>query len=182
MELKENIINTVRKIFSRNAEEQIAAVDMSAPLNGLVCAKICAEALGNENVKAIITPCIKSKKCVKELLTQMNIECVEVPITAAVATLHSQIEHSGVTITKDAALDLPRKVGDAVVNAVVLSNKWRLIDTANFSFAHYATEKYNVCPLGYLDDAEVKDLGKALGFKEVDWLPIEKEMFEKGVI
>lgn len=68
-----------------------------------------------------------------QLVKHLSVKSFTVPISAAVADIHNQLEHEGVKVSTQATINLPSRIRMSVLYAVSQSMNGRVINTCNLS-------------------------------------------------
>ena len=170
-DVKEKLVRWIRDWFEKNGSGCNAVIGISGGKDSSVCAALCAEALGKDRVVGVLMPNVTQKDIDDSyrLVRHLEIRHYTIPIAAAVADIHHQVEHSGIHVSEQTMINLPPRVRMATLYAVSQSVNGRVINTCNLSedYVGYST-RYgdaagDMSPLGHLTVQEVKAIGHELG-------------------
>lgn len=133
-------------------------------------AALCCEALGKENVVGVLMPNIVQHDIEDShrVVEALGIQSYTVPITLPVASITSQLNYSGITISTQAAINLPARIRMATLYAVSQSINGRVVNTSNFSErsigwgTRWGDTVGDVSPLAMLTKTEVREIGHTL--------------------
>lgn len=179
--VKSDLINWIRKWFEENGKGCNAVIGISGGKDSSICAALCVEALGKDRVIGVLMPNLKQDDIEDsyQLVEHLDIKSFTIPISVAVAGIHNQLEHSGITVSEQATINLPPRIRMSVLYAVSQSVNGRVINTCNLSedwvgySTRYGDSVGDVSLLGKLTVSEVKQIGKELGLPDnlVDKVP-----------
>lgn len=179
--VKNDLINWIRKWFEENGKGCNAVIGISGGKDSSICAALCVEALGKDRVIGVLMPNLKQDDIEDsyQLVEHLDIKSFTIPISVAVAGIHNQLEHSGITVSEQATINLPPRIRMSVLYAVSQSVNGRVINTCNLSedwvgySTRYGDSVGDVSLLGKLTVSEVKQIGKELGLPDnlVDKVP-----------
>lgn len=179
--VKNDLIEWIKKWFEENGKGCNAVIGISGGKDSSICAALCVEALGKDRVIGVLMPNLKQDDIEDSyrLVEHLGIQSFTVPISVAVAGIHNQLEHSGITVSEQATINLPPRIRMSVLYAVSQSINGRVINTCNLSedwvgySTRYGDSVGDVSLLGKLTVNEVKQIGKELGLPDnlVDKVP-----------
>lgn len=172
--VKEELIKWIRRWFDENGDGCNAIIGISGGKDSSVCAALCVEALGKDRVIGVLMPNLKQEDIADsyQLVNHLGIEHFTVPISAAVAGIHNQLEHEGIKVSEQAAINLPSRIRMSVLYAVAQSMNGRVINTCNLSegwvgyVIQYGDSVGDISPLSRLTVQEVKSIGRELKLPE----------------
>lgn len=181
--IKDDLVLWTREWFAQNGNGCNAVIGISGGKDSSICAAICVEALGKDRVVGVLMPNLKQDDIGDsyQLVNHLGIQNFTIPISVAVAGIHNQLEHSGITVSEQTTTNLPPRIRMAVLYAVSQSMNGRVINTCNLSedYVGYST-RYgdsvgDVSLLGGLTVQEVKAIGRELGLPDnlVDKIPAD---------
>lgn len=127
------LIEWIRGWFEENGKDCNAVIGISGGKDSSVCAALCVEALGKDRVIGVLMPNLKQDDIADsyQLVEHLGIKSFTVPISAAVADIHNQLEHEGIQVSVQATTNLPPRVRMSVLYAVSQSMNGRVINTCN---------------------------------------------------
>jgi len=169
--VKERIIKWIREWFEVNGNGCNAVIGISGGKDSSICAALCVEALGKDRVVGVLMPNITQDDIIDSyrVVEFLGIQSYTIPITLPVASIHSQLEYSGMNVTNQTAINLPARIRMSVLYAVSQSLNGRVINTCNLSenwigySTRYGDDAGDMSPLGDLTVKEIKMLGRELG-------------------
>lgn len=170
-EVKNKLIAWIRDWFEENGKGCNAVIGISGGKDSSVCAALCVEALGKDRVIGVLMPNLKQDDIGDsyQLVEHLGIKSFTVPISVAVAGIHTQLEHCGIEVSDQTTINLPPRIRMAVLYAVSQSMNGRVINTCNLSedwvgySTRYGDSAGDVSLLGKLVVREVKELGIECG-------------------
>lgn len=168
---KEKLIAWIRDWFEENGNGCNAVIGISGGKDSSVCAALCVEALGKDRVVGVLMPNLKQDDIEDsyQLVNHLGIKSYTIPISVAVAGIHNQLEHAGIEVTEQAAINLPPRIRMSTLYAVSQSTNGRVINTCNLSedwvgySTRYGDSVGDMSPLSQLTVQEVKAVGRELG-------------------
>jgi len=162
-----------------------AVIGISGGKDSTVCAKLLADALGEENVYGVSMPNIYSSNdkeliMASKVISYLGINGMYVDIGSAYISLCSEISRNKnqndngkfFELSKDTTTNLPARLRMATLFAIAQSVHGRVINTCNLSedmmgySTLYGDMAGSYAPLRYYTVNEVIDIGKALGLPE----------------
>jgi len=167
---KDDIIKWIRDYFAANGTDCSAVVGISGGKDSSVTAALCAAALGTEKVYGVLMPQGAQHDIgfSRDLVSHLGIKSFTVNIKNAVDTFIKEIEQTGLSLNKQAIINIPARVRMTTLYAVSAAVNGRVANTCNLSedYVGYST-KYgdsagDFSPLSHLTVTEVKLLGKEL--------------------
>lgn len=177
------LIEWIRGWFEENGKDCNAVIGISGGKDSSVCAALCVEALGKDRVIGVLMPNLKQDDIADsyQLVEHLGIKSFTVPISAAVADIHNQLEHEGIQVSVQATTNLPPRVRMSVLYAVSQSMNGRVINTCNLSedwvgySTRYGDSVGDMSPLSKLTVQEVKAIGRELNLpiNLVDKTPVD---------
>lgn len=167
---KNKLIAWIRNWFKENGRDCNAIIGISGGKDSSVCAALCVEALGKDRVVGVLMPNLKQDDIADsyQLVEHLGIKSFTIPISAAVADIHNQLEHEGIQVSVQATTNLPPRVRMSVLYAVSQSMNGRVINTCNLSedwvgySTRYGDSVGDMSPLSKLTVQEVKAIGREL--------------------
>lgn len=166
------------KEYVKSAHAKGVVVGMSGGKDSLVTAKLCADALGKENVLGIILPNGKMKDIADalEACKLVGIRCYEANISGAVDSILEETKkvliEEGTTASTVTTTNVPPRVRMTMLYAIASSLNFLVANTSNLSEAMVGyTTKWgdnvgDFSPLGSFTKTEVCEIGIALGLPE----------------
>lgn len=169
--IKEDLVQWIRDWFDTNGDGCNAIIGISGGKDSSVCAALCVEALGKDRVIGVLMPNLKQDDIDDsyQLVNHLDIQSFTIPISVAVAGIHNQLEHAGITVSEQSIINLPPRVRMSVLYAVSQSMNGRVINTCNLSedwvgySTRYGDSVGDMSPLSRLTVQEVIAIGKELG-------------------
>lgn len=181
--VKEELVLWIKNWFKENGDGCKGVLGISGGKDSSVTAALLVEALGKENVVGVMMPNGEQFDINVSiaLAKHLGIKAVTVNIKDSFSGLVSQLENSGIELSRQAEINLAPRLRMAAVYAVSQSVNGRVANTCNLSedWVGYAT-RYgdgagDFSPLSKLTVQEVKALGRELGLPEmfVEKVPID---------
>ena len=181
--VKEELVLWIKNWFKENGDGCKGVLGISGGKDSSVTAALLVEALGKENVVGVMMPNGEQFDIDVSiaLAKHLGIKAVTVNIKDSFSGLVSQLENSGIELSRQAEIKLAPRRRMADVYAVSQSVNGRVANTCNLSedWVGYAT-RYgdgagDFSPLSKLTVQEVKALGRELGLPEmfVEKVPID---------
>lgn len=181
--VKEELVLWIKNWFKENGDGCKGVLGISGGKDSSVTAALLVEALGKENVVGVMMPNGEQFDIDVSiaLAKHLGIKAVTVNIKDSFSGLVSQLENSGIELSRQAEINLAPRLRMAAVYAVSQSVNGRVANTCNLSedWVGYAT-RYgdgagDFSPLSKLTVQEVKALGRELGLPEmfVEKVPID---------
>ena len=181
--VKEELVLWIKNWFKENGDGCKGVLGISGGKDSSVTAALLVEALGKENVVGVMMPNGEQFDIDVSiaLAKHLGIKAVTVNIKDSFSGLVSQLENSGIELSRQAEINLAPRLRMAAVYAVSQSVNGRVANTCNLSedWVGYAT-RYgdgagDFSPISKLTVQEVKALGRELGLPEmfVEKVPID---------
>ena len=181
--VKEELVLWIKNWFKENGDGCKGVLGISGGKDSSVTAALLVEALGKENVVGVMMPNGEQFDIDVSiaLAKHLGIKAVTVNIKDSFSGLVSQLENSGIELSRQAEINLAPRLRMAAVYAVSQSVNGRVANTCNLSedWVGYAT-RYgdgagDFSPLSKLTVQEVKALSRELGLPEmcVEKVPID---------
>ena len=167
---KDEIIKWIRDYFEKNGKDCNAVVGISGGKDSSVTAALCAHALGKEKVYGVLMPQGQQHDIdySRDLVSHLGINHYVVNIKDSVDGLLSSIKEGGLSVNRQASINIPARIRMTTLYAVSAIVNGRVANTCNLSedWVGYAT-KYgdgagDFSPLSHLTVTEVKALGREL--------------------
>jgi NAD+ synthase len=167
---KDEIIKWIRDYFEKNGQDCNAVVGISGGKDSSVTAALCAHALGKEKVYGVLMPQGQQHDIdySRDLVSHLGINQYVVNIKDSVDSLLSSIKEGGLSVNRQASINIPARIRMTTLYAVSAIVNGRVANTCNLSedWVGYAT-KYgdgagDFSPLSHLTVTEVKALGREL--------------------
>lgn len=181
--VKDRIIQWIKDWFDENGKGCNAIIGISGGKDSSICAALCVEALGKDRVIGVLMPNLTQDDIQDShrIVEFLGIQSYTIPITLPVASIHGQLEHSGITQSEQAIINLPPRIRMAVLYAVSQSMNGRVVNTCNLSeewvgySTRYGDAAGDMSPLGDLTVREIKMIGRELGvpIELVDKVPAD---------
>ena len=181
--VKEELVLWIKNWFKENGDGCKGVLGISGGKDSSVTAALLVEALGKENVVGVMMPNGEQFDIDVSiaLAKHLGIKAVTVNIKDSFSGLVSQLENSGIELSRQAEINLAPRLRMAAVYAVSQSVNGRVANTCNLSedWVGYATRYGDGAggssPLSKLTVQEVKALGRELGLPEmfVEKVPID---------
>ena len=181
--VKEELVLWIKNWFKENGDGCKGVLGISGGKDSSVTAALLVEALGKENVVGVMMPNGEQFDIDVSiaLAKHLGIKAVTVNIKDSFSGLVSQLENSGIELSRQAEINLAPRLRMAAVYAVSQSVNGRVANTCNLSedWVGYATRygdgASDFSPLSKLTVQEVEALGRELGLPEmfVEKVPID---------
>ncbi len=173
--VKEDLVNWLNQWFSDNGPGCNAVIGISGGKDSSVTAALCVAALGKERVIGVLMPNGDQYDIdVSEALVRhLGIRSFVVNIKDAYNGVVDAAKAAGVELSNQAYINLAPRIRMSTLYAVSQSYNGRVINTCNLSedwvgySTRYGDSVGDVCPLGKLTVAEVKELGSYLGLPDM---------------
>ncbi|MCL2214252.1 MAG: NAD(+) synthase [Treponema sp.] len=178
---KEDIVTWIRDYFEKNGPGCKAVIGISGGKDSSVTAALCAQALGADRVYGVLMPQGEQHDIAysQELVSFLGIKNKIINIKDTVSALLAAIENSGLSVNRQAAVNIPARVRMTTLYTVSAIENGRVANTCNLSedWVGYST-KYgdaagDFSPISALTVSEVKAVGRELNLplKFTDKLP-----------
>ena len=173
--VKEDLVNWLNDWFAQNGPGCNAVIGISGGKDSSVTAALCVAALGKDRVIGVLMPNGDQYDIdVSEALVKhLGIRSYVVNIKDAYNGVVEAAKAAGVEMSNQAFINLAPRIRMSTLYAVSQSYNGRVINTCNLSedwvgySTRYGDSVGDVCPLGKLTVAEVKELGTYLGLPDM---------------
>lgn len=173
--VKEDLVNWLNQWFLDNGPGCNAVIGISGGKDSSVTAALCVEALGKDRVIGVLMPNGDQYDIdVSEALVKhLGIRSFVVNIKDAYQGVVNAAKAAGVELSEQSYINLAPRLRMSTLYAVSQSYNGRVINTCNLSedwvgySTRYGDSVGDVCPLGKLTVAEVKELGSYLGLPDM---------------
>ena len=173
--VKEDLVNWLNQWFLDNGPGCNAVIGISGGKDSSVTAALCVAALGKDRVIGVLMPNGDQYDIdVSEALVKhLGIRSYVVNIKDAYNGVVEAAKAAGVELSNQAYINLAPRIRMSTLYAVSQSYNGRVINTCNLSedwvgySTRYGDSVGDVCPLGKLTVAEVKELGTYLGLPDM---------------
>ena len=173
--VKEELVRWLTQWFSDNGPGCNAVIGISGGKDSSVTAALCVAALGRDRVIGVLMPNGDQYDIdVSEALVKhLGIRSFVVNIKDAYNGVVNAAKAAGVELSEQSYINLAPRLRMSTLYAVSQSYNGRVINTCNLSedwvgySTRYGDSVGDVCPLGKLTVAEVKELGSYLGLPDM---------------
>ena len=173
--VKEDLVAWLNDWFAENGPGCNAVIGISGGKDSSVTAALCVEALGKDRVIGVLMPNGDQYdiNVSEALVRHLGIRSYTVNIKDAYDGVVRAAEAAGVELSNQAFINLAPRIRMSTLYAVSQSYNGRVINTCNLSedwvgySTRYGDSVGDVCPLGKLTVAEVKELGTYLGLPDM---------------
>ena len=173
--VKEDLVLWLNNWFSENGPGCNAVIGISGGKDSSVTAALCVEALGKDRVIGVLMPNGEQYDIdVSEALVKhLGIRSFVVNIKDAYNGVVNAAKAAGVELSDQSYINHAPRIRMSTLYAVSQSYNGRVINTCNLSedwvgySTRYGDSVGDVCPLGKLTVAEVKELGSYLGLPDM---------------
>ncbi len=170
----ESAVEWIRNWFDENGKGCNAVIGISGGKDSSVVAALCAKALGKERVIGVLMPNGEQSDidCSKQLVAYLGIPFYVCNVKQAVDGVMESVQNAGVSLSRQAVVNLPPRVRMATLYALSQSLNGRVANTCNLSedwvgySTRYGDAAGDFSPLGKLTVQEVKAIGHYLGLPE----------------
>ena len=174
-QVKEDLVNWLNRWFADNGPGCNAVIGISGGKDSSVTAALCVAALGKDRVIGVLMPNGDQYDIdVSEALVKhLGIRSYVVNIKDAYNGVVNAAKAAGVELSEQSYINLAPRLRMSTLYAVSQSYNGRGINTCNLSedwvgySTRYGDSVGDVCPLGKLTVAEVKELGTYLGLPDM---------------
>ena len=174
-QVKEDLVNWLNRWFADNGPGCNAVIGISGGKDSSVTAALCVAALGKDRVSGVLMPNGDQYDIdVSEALVKhLGIRSYVVNIKDAYNGVVNAAKAAGVELSEQSYINLAPRLRMSTLYAVSQSYNGRVINTCNLSedwvgySTRYGDSVGDVCPLGKLTVAEVKELGTYLGLPDM---------------
>ena len=171
----EDLVRWLTQWFSDNGPGCNAVIGISGGKDSSVTAALCVAALGRDRVIGVLMPNGDQYDIdVSEALVKhLGIRSFVVNIKDAYNGVVNAAKAAGVELSEQSYINLAPRLRMSTLYAVSQSYNGRVINTCNLSedwvgySTRYGDSVGDVCPLGKLTVAEVKELGSYLGLPDM---------------
>ena len=172
--VKEDLCRWLNEWFEQNGPGCNAVIGISGGKDSSVTAALCAEALGKDRVIGVLMPNGEQYDIdvALALTKHLGIRSYVINIKDAYDGVVNAAKAGGVKLSEQAYINLAPRLRMSTLYAVSQSHNGRVINTCNLSedwvgySTRYGDSVGDVCPLGKLTVAEVKELGTHLGLPD----------------
>ena len=173
--VKEDLVTWLNDWFEQNGPGCNAVIGISGGKDSSVTAALCVAALGRDRVIGVLMPNGDQYDIdVSEALVKhLGIRSFVVNIKDAYNGVVEAAKAAGVELSNQAYINLAPRIRMSTLYAVSQSYNGRVINTCNLSedwvgySTRYGDSVGDVCPLGKLTVAEVKEMGTYLGLPDM---------------
>jgi NAD+ synthase len=173
--VKNDLVKWLNDWFAENGPGCSAVIGISGGKDSSVTAALCVEALGKDRVIGVLMPNGDQYDIdVSEALVKhLGIRSFTVNIKDAYDGVVNAAKAAGVELSNQSYINLAPRIRMSTLYAVSQSYNGRVINTCNLSedwvgySTRYGDSVGDVCPLGKLTVAEVKELGTYLGLPDM---------------
>ena len=173
--VKEDLVNWLNDWFAENGPGCNAVIGISGGKDSSVVAALCVEALGRDRVIGVLMPNGEQSDIdmAQLLVDTLGIRHYIVNIKDAYNGVVEAAKAAGVELSNQAYINLAPRIRMSTLYAVSQSYNGRVINTCNLSedwvgySTRYGDSVGDVCPLGKLTVAEVKEMGTYLGLPDM---------------
>ena len=168
--VRKELVEWIREWFKVNSNNGKAVLGISGGKDSTICAALCVEALGKENVIGILLPNGSQSDMHDsiEICEHLGIKYYTINIEDGVNATLNQMKAVGIEISRQTIENIPPRERTKVIRAICQSVNGRMINTCNWSedFIGYFTiggdGEGDMAPLGDLTKTEVVEIGKLL--------------------
>jgi NAD+ synthase len=169
--VKNDIIQWIANWFNTNGQNCNAVIGISSGNDSTVVAALCCEALGRDRVIGVKMPCGKQSDIddSNRVVDLLGIKSFEINIKDSVDGVINQLKENNITVTEQAACNLPARIRMSTLFAVAQCCNGRVSCNCNLSedYVGYSTfggdDFGSFAPLRNLTTDEVVAIGDALG-------------------
>ncbi len=173
--VKEDLCRWLNEWFLENGPGCNAVIGISGGKDSSVTAALCVQALGKDRVIGVLMPNGEQSDIdvALALTKHLGIRAYVVNIKDAYDGVVNAAKAGGVELSDQAYINLAPRLRMSTLYAVSQSHNGRVINTCNLSedwvgySTRYGDSVGDVCPLGKLTVAEVKELGTYLGLPDM---------------
>lgn len=168
---KKHIIRWIKEYFIENGPNSKAVIGISGGKDSTICAALCAEALGPENVIGVLMPQGEQADIedARRIVKHLGIKSLEINIGTICETFDQVfMTDTGFTPIKAVTINTPPRIRMTVLYAVAAQFGGRVCNTCNYSenYVGYSTKfgdhAGDFSPLGNYTVKEVLEIGKIL--------------------
>ena len=173
--VKEDLVNWLNQWFAENGPGCNAVIGISGGKDSSVTAALCVKALGADRVIGVLMPNGEQYdiNVSEALVKHLGIRSYVVNIKDAYDGVVNAAKAAGVELSNQSYINLAPRIRMSTLYAVSQSYNGRVINTCNLSedwvgySTRYGDSVGDVCPLGKLTVAEVKEMGTYLGLPDM---------------
>ena len=170
----EKLVKWIKDWFEENGKGCNAVIGISGGKDSSVVAALCVEALGKERVIGVLMPNGEQSDidCSRQLVAYLGIPFYVCNVKNAVDGVVESVQNAGVTLSRQAVINLPPRIRMATLYALSQSMNGRVANTCNLSedwvgySTRYGDAAGDFSPLGKLTVQEVKAIGHYLRLPE----------------
>ena len=163
---KDSIIAWIRQWFEENAKGQKAIIAVSGGRDSAIATALFVEALGKDEVIAIILPYDYSTSIddTVTLLEYLDVEFHVLYIRHAYKELESEVFSEIGPLTKGAMANMQERIRIAALKGIAINRNGISVNTSSYTddWLGYYTKYGDISPFLNMTITEVKELGKAL--------------------
>ena len=178
---KDQIVKWICDYFEKNGPDCTAVIGISGGKDSSVAAALCAQALGPRRVFGVLMPQGDQHDIgfSHELVDHLGIKHAVINIKDTVEAELASLEKGGVTVNRQAIINIPARIRMTTLYAVSAVVNGRVVNTCNHSedWVGYSTKFGDAAgdfsPISSLTVTEVKAVGRELSLpsKLIDKLP-----------
>ena len=176
--MKDEVIKWIKDYFNENGKGCKAVVGISGGTDSSVCAKLCVEALGKENVIGVLMPCglqhdiDVSLALVKLLDIKYHVINIEEPVAQLRELIGKELDTDPNSV--DAyKTNTPARIRMTTLYGISALYGGRVCNTCNLSedWVGYSTKfgdsAGDFSPISYFTKTEVREIGRELGLPKL---------------
>ena len=176
--MKDEVIKWIKDYFNENGKGCKAVVGISGGTDSSVCAKLCVEALGKENVIGVLMPCglqhdiDVSLALVKLLGIKYHVINIEEPVAQLRELIGKELDTDPNSV--DAyKTNTPARIRMTTLYGISALYGGRVCNTCNLSedWVGYSTKfgdsAGDFSPISYFTKTEVREIGRELGLPKL---------------
>ncbi len=166
----EMVVAWIQAWFEENGKGCNAVVGISGGKDSSVVAALCVRALGKDRVIGVLMPNGEQSDidCAQKLVAHLNIPHYTCNVKKSVDGVLDALQSSGVTLSRQARVNLPPRIRMSTLYALSQSLNGRVANTCNLSedwvgySTRYGDAAGDFSPLAQFTVREVKEMGKYL--------------------
>ncbi len=180
--VKNDCVAWIREFFEKNGKDCNAVIGISGGKDSSVAAALCAEALGNDRVIAVLMPNGEQADidCAMQLVGHLGLKYYVVNIKDTFNSFVSALPDE-INITAQTMTNIAPRLRMTTLYAVGQSMNGRVVNTCNLSedwvgySTRYGDAAGDFSPMANLTVTEVKEIGHVLGlpYNLVEKVPID---------
>ncbi len=176
--MKDEVIKWIKDYFNENGKGCKAVVGISGGTDSSICAKLCVEALGKENVIGVLMPCglqhdiDVSLALVKLLDIKYHVINIEEPVAQLRELIGKELDTDPNSV--DAyKTNTPARIRMTTLYGISALYGGRVCNTCNLSedWVGYSTKfgdsAGDFSPISYFTKTEVREIGRELGLPKL---------------